>query len=183
MNRSLLRRAGLRKPERCRQRKFAKPVTRKPSSTFDVHGFPFAPIRKNSSSRYRRWLIRYSSRYRLELARDRRISSALACTSSAPAYLSSLSLFADKPAALSRPAISALTTRIFSNSFQTRRESLVAVESRRAHEQRCPMLSRAHGLSPTSATRDKGGETRLSSHARLHGENRGDSHDFDLFVR
>ena len=54
------------------------------------HGFPFAPIRKNSSSRYRCRLIRYSSRYRLELARDRKISGVLACSSSAPACLSFL---------------------------------------------------------------------------------------------
>lgn len=100
--------------------------------------------------------------YRLELARDRKISGLLACLLARrlrlPAYLSSLSPFAGKPAVLSRPAISALTTRIFSNSFQTRRESLVAVESRCAHEQRCPMLSWWQPRALTGAvTRDKGG--------------------------
>lgn len=77
---------------------------------------------------------------------DRRIS--------APARLrpsSSLSRPADKPGTLSRRTISALTTRIFSNSFQTRRESLVAVESRGArtsNDARCYLLARATSLFP-----------------------------------
>lgn len=81
--------------------------------------------------------------YRLELARGRRISDDLPIFR--PLSLS-LSLSADKPAALSRPAISALTTRIFSNSFQTRRESLVAVESRSSNDATRDAIYRARAL-------------------------------------
>lgn len=112
-----------------------KSVTRKPflpSFRWTSKGFPHS-----FGERTRRDTLSpptlnpiFVQEYRLELARGRRISDDL------PIFRPlSLSLSADKPGALSRPAISALTTRIFSNSFQTRRESLVAVESRRALEQ------------------------------------------------